>query len=210
MRSPISRFAAAVAALVVVVALAACSSPAEPSGSAPTDPLSQEPVITGEPAGYNAADVAFATNMVPHHKQAVELAAMVSERTKNPELVELANQITATQVPEINILNVFLVQWNENPEIGSGDDEHAHHEGHGMQGMVDDATLARLRTLQGAEFDRLWLESMISHHQGAIEMAEAEVADGKNVDAIAMAEMMATTQKAEIEQMKKMLEGIGS
>ena len=209
MRSVISRFAAAIAALVLAVALAACSSPAESSDSGPTDPLAAEPVITGEPAGFNAADVAFATNMVPHHKQAVDLSTMVPERTNNPELVELADRITATQVPEINILNVFLVQWNENPEIGSAD-ENAHHEGHAMQGMVDDATMARLKTLQGPEFDRLWLQSMISHHQGAIEMAEAEIADGKNVDAVAMAEMMATTQKAEIEQMKKMLEGTGS
>ena len=71
----------------------------------------------------------------------------------------------------------------------------------------DDATMAELESLRGTEFDRLWLESMISHHQGAVEMAKAEVAHGKNVDAIAMAETMVATQEAEIVQMKQMLEG---
>ncbi|MDY6995313.1 MAG: DUF305 domain-containing protein [Actinomycetota bacterium] len=205
------RAVAALAASAVAAVLTACGSPAESAENAQADgPQLEAPVITGEPAGYNAADVAFASSMVPHHKQAVELATMAPEHTDNPAVLAVADQIAATQVPEINILNVFLVQWNENPEIGSGG-----HAGHGqsmqgsMQGTVDDATLARLESLQGPEFDTLWLESMISHHQGAIQMAEAEVADGENVDAVAMAEMMVSTQQAEIEQMRQILEGTG-
>ena len=209
MRSLTSRFVAGLAALGLAVLVSACGSEAADAGHS-GHPTTDEPVITGEPAGYNAADVAFATNMVPHHKQAVDLAAMVPERSANNELGRLASEITATQVPEINILNVFLVQWNENPEIGSGENggEHAAHAEHAMKGMVDQATMTRLESLEGPEFDRLWLESMISHHQGAVEMAKAEVADGKNVDAIAMAEMMITTQEAEIAQMQQMLEEI--
>ena len=76
-----------------------------------------------------------------------------------------------------------------------------------MQGMVDDATMARLQTLKGEEFDTLWLESMISHHQGAIEMAKAEVANGQNVDVKGMAQTMVDTQQGEIGQMKQMLGG---
>ena len=203
-----SRLGAGLAAFALAVSVAACGSEAESADAGHSDHLStDEPAITGEPAGYNAADVAFATNMVPHHKQAVELASLVPERSANNELGRLASEITATQVPEINILNVFLVQWNENPEIGSGD--HAEHADHPMKGMVDEATMTRLESLQGTEFDRLWLESMISHHQGAVEMAEAQVAEGKNVDAIAMAKMMITTQQAEIAEMQQMLEGMG-
>jgi uncharacterized protein (DUF305 family) len=117
----------------------------------------------------------------------------------------LASQISAEQQPEINILNVFLVQWNENPEVGADGGHSAH--GQPMQGMVDDATMTKLESLQGAEFDRLWLESMIGHHQGAVEMAKAEIANGENADAISMAKTIVSTQEAEIAQMKQMLEG---
>jgi len=99
------------------------------------------------------------------------------------------------------------VQWNENPQDSTGG-----HEDHGggmadMAGMVDEATMTKLKTLKGAEFDRLWLQSMIGHHEGAIEMAKPEVADGQNVDAKNMAQNIIDTQQAEIGQMKQMLGG---
>ncbi len=76
-----------------------------------------------------------------------------------------------------------------------------------MAGMVDEATMTKLESLSGAEFDTLWLESMISHHQGAIEMAKAEIANGENVDAKRLAQTIIDTQQAEIGQMKQMLGG---
>jgi uncharacterized protein (DUF305 family) len=201
MRSIAARVAALLAAVAAALFLSSCSNPATDgqAGQQRTD----EPVITGQPAGYNADDVAFATNMIPHHQQAVELSALVPDRSTNTELVALAEQISAAQQPEINVMKVFLVQWNENPDTSSG------HEGHGnpMQGMVDAATMTKLASLNGAEFDRLWLESMISHHQGAIEMAKAEIANGDNVDVKALANNIVTTQEAEIGQMKQMLGG---
>jgi uncharacterized protein (DUF305 family) len=197
--------AARVAALFVAVAAALfLSSCGGSSSDGHTDrKTTDEPVITGQPAGYNADDVAFATNMIPHHQQAVELSAMVPDRSTNAELITLAQQISAAQQPEINVMKVFLVQWNENPDASSG------HAGHSdtMQGMVDAATMTKLQSLQGAEFDKLWLESMISHHQGAIEMAKAELANGDNVDAKGLAKNIVATQEAEIGQMKQMLGG---
>ena len=65
-----------------------------------------------------------------------------------------------------------------------------------------------MRSLKGAEFDTLWLQSMISHHQGAIEMAKTEIANGENADMIAMAKNIVTAQQAEIDQMKQMLGGV--
>jgi uncharacterized protein (DUF305 family) len=197
----IGRFAAVVVAVAAALFLVSCSS--APS-DAPTDHQNtDEPVITGEPAGFNADDVAFATNMIPHHQQAVDLSALAPERSTDPELLELATRISAAQQPEIETLKVFLVQWKENTDTGSG------HGGHGgtMQGMVDEATMTRLESLSGAEFDTLWLESMISHHQGAIEMAKAEIANGENVDAKRLAQTIIDTQQAEIGQMKQMLGG---
>src|SRR3954447_10043720 len=205
--SPIAtRMVAAFAAGAVALLLSSCTSPAGSAGS-PGDGhtdhthTADAPAITGAPEGYNADDVAFATNMIPHHRQAVELSGLVDSRSTDPGLVGLAQQIAAAQQPEIETMKVFLVQWNENPDTSSG------HAGHGgaMQGMVDDATMVRLNSLSGAEFDEVWLESMIGHHQGAIEMAKAEIANGDNEDAKRLAQSIVDTQQAEIGQMNQML-----
>ncbi|KRE27410.1 hypothetical protein ASG82_13415 [Mycobacterium sp. Soil538] len=197
---PIVRVVAAVFAAVV---LAGCgSSGSSSSDAAPTS--TDTPVITGEPAGFNPDDVTFAKQMIDHHRQAVAMAELVPERSTNAELAALAARIAGEQQSEINTLNVFLVQWNEQPKLGQAD-----HGGHGqnMPGMVDAVTIARLESLRGPEFDRLWLQSMVDHHQGAIEMAKAEIAHGENVDAVSMARTMVSTQQAEIGQMNTMLEG---
>ena len=143
--------------------------------------------------------------MIPHHEQAIELAAMAPERSTDPELVALAAKISAAQEPEIKALRVSSCSGTK---IRRTTRSHGGGGGHGaMAGMVDDATMAKLQSLQGAEFDTLWLQSMISHHQGAIEMAKAEVANGQNVDVKRMAQTMIDTQQAEITQMKQMLGG---
>ncbi|KUI00748.1 DUF305 domain-containing protein [Mycobacterium sp. IS-3022] len=203
MTSLIARLAAVLIALAAALLVASCSGNASDGHTEHKQP--DEPVISGQPAGFNSDDVAFATNMIPHHQQAVELSALVPERSTNPEVKALAEQISAAQEPEIQAMKVLLVQWNENPDSDTG---HGGHGGHGaMQGMVDDATMAKLRSLSGPEFDTLWLESMISHHQGAIEMARAELANGENVDAKRLAQTMVDTQQAEIDQMNRMLKG---
>ena len=201
MSSNTARVATVLAAIAAALFLSSCNGPA--SNGQADRPQTDQPVITGQPAGYNADDVAFATNMIPHHQQAVESSAMVPDRSTNAELIALAQQISAAQQPEIDVMKVFLVQWNENPDDNSG------HGGHGntMQGMVDAAAMTKLESLNGAEFDKLWLESMVSHHQGAIEMAKAEIANGDNVDAKTLAKNIVATQEAEIGQMKHMLGG---
>jgi uncharacterized protein (DUF305 family) len=197
-----ARIAAVLVALATALFVSACTEPA--SGGHTDHQQSDEPVVTGQPAGYNADDVAFATDMIPHHQQAVELSALVPDRSTDPEVRKLASDIAAAQGPEIETMKVFLVQWNENPDTDTG----SGHSGHGqMQGMVDEPTMARLASLKGAEFDKLWLESMIGHHQGAIGMAKAEIANGENVDAKRLADDIVNAQQAEIGQMKQMLEG---
>jgi uncharacterized protein (DUF305 family) len=197
----LARVVTAMVAMAAALVLSSCSSPASDGHTDHQHP--DDPVITGQPAGNNADDVAFVTNMIPHHQQAVDLSAMVPDRSANAELIALAKQIAAAQQPEIEIMKVFLVQWNENPDTNSG------HAGHGttMAGMVDTATMTKLESLNGVEFDKLWLESMISHHQGAIDMANAEIANGDNVDAKTLAKNIVATQGTEIGQMKQMLGG---
>lgn len=191
------RLIAILTALAAALFLSSCSS------TPPAQEHTEEPIITGESAGFNADDVAFATNMIPHHQQALELSALVPGRAADPELIELAERIAAAQQPEIETMKVFLVQWTEGSDAG-GD-----HGGHSapMQGMVDTATMSKLESLSGTEFDTLWLQSMIAHHQGAIEMAKAEIANGENADAKRLAQTIVDTQQAEIAQMKGMLGG---
>jgi uncharacterized protein (DUF305 family) len=117
-------------------------------------------------------------------------------------LVKLASSIGSAQHSEIRKLQAFLVQWSTQPDADTrGPVDTA------MTGMVRQATVAKLGSLHGADYDKLWLQSMISHHQGAIDMANTDITNGRNRHAIAMAKRMVTTQQGEIDQMKKMLGG---
>lgn len=200
--STAARIVAGLAALATVFMMSACSTPSSSDGHTDHSHSEASPAISAQPAGFNADDVKFATEMMPHHQQAIEMSALVPDRTTNPAVLELAKNIAAAQAPEIETFKALLVQWQENPDSDAG------HSGHGemaMNGMVDDATMQRLESLKGAEFDTLWLQSMIGHHQGAIEMSKAEIANGENVDAKQLAQTIVTAQQAEIDQMKQML-----
>jgi uncharacterized protein (DUF305 family) len=204
MPSRSTRIAAVLVALFAALLLTACSGSDDKTDTAKAD----ESVSTPAPPGFNADDYAFATNMIPHHQQAIELAALAPEHSTDKDLIALAAKISAEQDPEIKALRVFLVQWDENPDDNASHGDHGGDAGHGsMAGMVDDATMAKLQSLKGAEFDTLWLQSMIGHHEGAIAMAKAEVAKGQNVDTKRMAQTIIDSQQAEIDQMKKMLGG---
>jgi uncharacterized protein (DUF305 family) len=211
-------FIALVAAVPTAVLLSSCSSPApeehanhqQGSSSSSSSPVAQ-------PASFNDQDVEFATNMIPHHQQAIEMAAMVPDRSTDPAVLKLAADISKAQGPEIETMKVFLVQWkqaDDTPAPSATPDDPNAHQGHGgmdpsmsMQGMVDAAAMANLASLKGPEFDKLWMQSMISHHEGAIEMANAEIAGGANADAKNLAQQIVTAQQGEITQMKQMLGG---
>jgi uncharacterized protein (DUF305 family) len=154
----------------------------------------------GEAATHDADDVAFAQNMIPHHEQAVDMAGLAITNTTNADVIALANQITTAQLPEVQAFRAWLVQWGEPETDGHG--------GHGaMAGMVDQATLDQLKSLRGPEFDKLWLQSMIAHHQGAITMAQQEIGHGQNQDLISMAKSIVSAQQAEIDKMRQLLGG---
>lgn len=187
------RIAAAVAALLVAGAVASCSSD---HNSAPAAQSTQQ-------SDHNADDIAFARSMVPHHEQAIVMAQMVPTNTTNQQVIDLSTAIVATQAPEIQAFRSWLMQWPDAQD--NGHDAGGH--GAQMPGMVDPATMNRLQSLTGPEFDRLWLTSMIDHHRGAIAMSQDEIAHGKNPDVIYLARRIVAAQQAEIDQMKKMLGG---
>jgi uncharacterized protein (DUF305 family) len=196
------RIAAALGTLCAVAVAASCSNSSSTdqhaAHSTATTPSAQ--AVEAQPGVHNAEDVAFARNMLAHHGQAIELSAMAPTNTANQQLIALAQKVTGEQEPEMQAFTGWLLQWGQNPN--------ADHSMHGtMPGMVDQTTIDKLQTLNGPDFDKLWLQSMISHHQGAIEMAQAEIEHGQNPDAIGMAKSIITAQQAEIDQMKQMLGG---
>lgn len=154
-------------------------------------------------ADFNSADVSFATEMIPHHRQATEMAALAASRTDNTEVLDLADRIEAAQDPEINTMSSWLESWGEKvPEEMSGMNDMS-----SMPGMMSDDQMSNLRDSSGEAFDRLFLTMMVEHHEGAIEMAETEQTDGKNVDAVSLATQIEQAQTTEIAEMRKLLAG---
>lgn len=199
-----ARLTALLAATATALWLSACTpSTEQAAGDGHADHTPSASEDSAEQGPHNADDVSFAQNMMPHHKQALEMVDLARQNSTDPALLELASGIAAAQGPEMGQLSEMLRSWGQNPDAAMD------HSGHAMAmpGMVDTATMQRLGSLRGPEFDTLWLQSMISHHQGAIEMAKAEIANGQNPEAKALAEQIAKAQEAEITQMKQMLEG---
>ena len=128
---------------------------------------------------------------------------MVPPRTTNPELLVVAKHIAMDQQAEILTFEGLLARWGE-PAGG-----HGGHSEHGgamtVSGMVGLATMNQLRSLRGPAFDELWISSMIGHHEGAITMAQNELAHGRSADARHLADMIITAQQREIAQMINLL-----
>jgi uncharacterized protein (DUF305 family) len=186
---------------VAAVLVAACGHSSSPTqASSPTE----QPAITGAPAGFNADDVAFATNMIANYHQTTALTALVPDHSTNPELITLASDIDAAQQPDLEMMKVFLVQWNSDSDSGTGQSGSGNP---AAAGTVDDATMARLGSLQSQEFDTAWLQSMIGLQQGAGTMAEAETAHGTNVDAMATAKQLVGKYQGQVGRMQQLLGG---
>ncbi|SFB01379.1 Uncharacterized conserved protein, DUF305 family [Amycolatopsis marina] len=152
---------------------------------------------------HNEADVQFARHMVPHHEQAMEMAGLVPERTDNEAVRKLASRIEQAQGPEIDQLETWLAKWGA-PGAETGG--HGEHSGKpGMAGMMSDAEMSALSAAEGAKFDSAWLDLMIKHHEGAVEMARTEIADGTDPETVAMAQRIVDAQLAEIAEMRELL-----
>ncbi|MFJ8813766.1 DUF305 domain-containing protein [Amycolatopsis thermoflava] len=159
-------------------------------------------------AAHNDADVTFAQEMIKHHQQAIDMAKLVPTRSASDQVKNLASRIEAAQDPEIQQMQAWLTQWGAStstmpsmsmPSSMPGMD-------HGsMPGMMTDADMQKLEQASGVEFDKMWLQMMVQHHQGAVEMARTEVANGSNADAKALAQRIIDDQTAEINEMQQLL-----
>ncbi|MFJ9011671.1 DUF305 domain-containing protein [Streptomyces canus] len=154
------------------------------------------------PAGdVNDADVTFAQSMIPHHEQALEMAKMADGRASDSEIKSIAGKIEQAQDPEIKTMKGWLTSWNKPTAMESmpGMDM-------GGDGMMSGDDMKELEGMKGAEFDKMFAQMMIEHHNGAIAMAKDEQKNGKNADAVKMAGDIVTGQSAEVKQLQSVLD----
>ncbi|MGC5256027.1 DUF305 domain-containing protein [Gordonia sp. DT218] len=192
--------------LIATALLGACSTGTDdPATSSPAPTSAADSAASGsESVSHNDADIAFNQMMIPHHRQAVAMAELVDERTTTPAVRALADQIENAQQPEIDQMTARLTDWGVPAEpVEPG--EHGGHGGHSMSGMMTDDEMAALTDARGTEFDRLWLDGMIRHHQGAVAMADDELTRGIDGPSRALAQQIKASQQAEIGEMKQLL-----
>ncbi len=162
---------------------------------------SDQPALEQPSVEHNEADVTFAQGMIPHHEQAIEMSEMALSQAARPEVKDLASRIRAAQEPEIAKMTRWLEDWGQPVQP-----EHGEHPG---AGMLSDAEMTQLRGASGPAFDRLFLEGMIRHHEGAVSMAQEELDKGQFPEAKELARDIIAAQRAEIAEMQRLLQSAG-
>ena len=201
------RLAATTAALALAATLTACSTGDEPTPEPPAAQESSSSEDAEAATEHNAADVEFAQMMIVHHQGALEMAELAVERASTDEVRALAERIAAAQGPEIELMSGWLQTWDEELPAGA---EHGgmDHGGMDMDGMDQEEAMTTLAGLEGVEFDRKFLELMVAHHRGAIEMAQTQIGEGADSDALALARTIRDDQNTEITEMENLLRSL--
>lgn len=199
---------------IATLALTGCASGADGTTSGAGAPSTS----AAAQREFNDADIAFAEDMIVHHRQAVAMAELAAGRTENRQLLDVAARIGGGQEPEIATMTRLLQAWGadvpaEDTATGgmSGMDHGSmpgmdHSAMGGMSGTMTPEQMTALEQASGAEFDRMFLEGMVEHHRGAVDMAQAELDDGADPEALALAQEIADTQQAEIAEMESVLQ----
>ena len=143
-------------------------------------------------SSFSADDQMFAAMMIPHHEQAIEMSEIALLNTTNPDVLQLAQEIKDAQSPEIEL----MMSWT-----GVKASTHA---GHLMDGMLSESEISELRQAKGKEFDLLFLQGMIKHHEGAIEMAQ-KVTTSTNKDVADLSATIIKAQELEVTRMNELL-----
>ena len=204
----------ATTALSLLLALTACGG--EDSGSMDHSSMSSSSssAASSPPSGaavdaeHDDHDVVFAQQMVVHHEGAIEMAETAATRASSQEVKDLAATIASAQQPEIDRMTSWLTAWGEPVDAGSSTD-HSSTDHSSMPGAMTEEQTTRLRDATGADFDRLFLQMMIEHHTGAVQMAQTEQQQGVNPQARELARSIVTTQSAEIDRMEQVLSALG-
>jgi uncharacterized protein (DUF305 family) len=185
------------------------SSPTQPPSSSSEPPI----IVPGTPGGPNRTvtsmptvsetvdpdDVTFLRDMIVHHQQAVVMTELARTRASDRSVRSLAERIRVGQKPDIDAMSRMLTQRGQQPP----DLAHAHHAS--MPGMASPAQMDALAKARGAQFDRMLLQLMIRHHQGALEMCRVVINNGSDLMVNQLAAEIQVTQAKEISIMRKML-----
>ncbi|WP_046469521.1 DUF305 domain-containing protein [Allosalinactinospora lopnorensis] len=221
------------AGAATLVAVSACTGSDSAEGppvldpGAPGDspsPASEERLESAaEDGGHNEADVEYMAKMIEHHKQALEMSELAEDRAEHDGVKGIADRISVAQSSEIEAMEGWLetnvygpAKENPNHQNYCGLDEEgtSHHDedcptdvDHSdMPGMATEAELAELAEVTGAEFDELFVELMVDHHEGGVSMAEDILVDGDSSAIRTMASDVIAEQRAEIARMRGMIE----
>lgn len=212
----ISRRGTRIAALLAFTAAAACATVPAPEPDATVEPHADTSTAphagTAAPSGP-AADVQFLQHMIPHHAQALVMAAMVPSRTGRVDIRNIAERITVSQQDEIGLMQRWLE--SQGAAVPPLDTAHALHtpSAHaGMPGMLTVEQLNRLAAARGPEFDRLFLDLMIQHHRGALTMVSELLARGgaQRSEMYTIASEIESDQMMEIQRMERLLAAMPS
>jgi uncharacterized protein (DUF305 family) len=208
--------------LLAVVAIAACRArpgDVEPGSAAPAaQPEASRPARADAEAvrpRHTAADVRFMQDMIGHHAQALEMTRLLPTRTSRDDMRLLAERIDVSQRDEIRMMQQWLRSRGE--EAPSPDAHHGHHGAGGaralMPGMLTEEELARLAKATGADFDRLFLEYMIRHHEGALTMVKelfGTPGAAQESETYRFATDVESDQRAEIARMRALLQAMAA
>lgn len=148
-------------------------------------------------SNLNGNEYMFAEMMIPHHQQAVDMSEMALVTSKNAKILDLAKRIKDAQSAEIIQMQSWLGSDDSNQMMGD-------HMGHNMGGMMSEEDMATLKSSTGTTFDRLFLEGMIIHHEGALQMATM-INDTNNQEVNSFGLNVVKVQTAEIAEMKEIL-----
>jgi uncharacterized protein (DUF305 family) len=194
------------------LAAAGCGAAARPAAAPAAGPRIIQPGAPGEASrllaaddaarpAVSPADVAFMQGMIGHHAQALDMTALLRTRTSREDMRRLAARIDVSQTDEIRMMKAWLVARGQTVP-----DEHAHHRGGAlMPGMLTEAAMAALAAEAGEAFDKLFLESMIAHHDGALTMVKDLLATpgaAQDSQVFAFAADVEADQSAEILRMR--------
>jgi uncharacterized protein (DUF305 family) len=197
--SPRRVISVAVLAAATLV-LAACGNDAPEAASTP------ETTASETPAAVDQGDIRFAQSMIPHHEQAIMMADMALQEAQSDDVRALASRIKAAQDPEIATMRGWLDDWGaDDPDSMAMNGDAGDHAG--MPGMMTDENLDTLSGMHGADFDTMWLQMMIEHHEGAVDMANDVLATTSNPEVEALASAIVEGQTAEIGEMRGLLAG---
>ena len=196
------------AGITVAAALAGCARDSTATTSTPPT-SSADATAAGSTTG-SEADIAFAQLMIPHHQQAIEMADLAAAHATSPEVKALATQIKAAQDPEIQTMTQWLTDWGAPTVMATPSDGGTDHGGMDMGGMTEAGMMSAedmtaLAQATGGDFDTMWLQMMITHHQGAITMVQQVSENTTNPEVKAMADAIIAGQTAEITTMQQLL-----